>query len=76
MGQGLFLCIAAGPASALASLAGGAGEHDGRRGHRPGLRGADAHGGARLAELGRNIRHGAQVEVKIRWAVVGNRLIK
>jgi hypothetical protein len=47
MGRGPFMCIAAGPASALASLAGGAREHDGRRGHRPGrgLRGADVHAG-------------------------------
>jgi hypothetical protein len=53
MGRGPFVCIAAGPASALASLAGGGREHDGRRGHRPGrgLRGADVHGGARLADL-------------------------
>ena len=43
MGRGPLMCIAAGPASALASLAGGAREHDGRRAHRPGrgLRGAE-----------------------------------
>jgi hypothetical protein len=47
MRRGPFVCIAAGPASAPASPAGGGREHDGRRGHRPGrgLRGADVHAG-------------------------------
>ena len=77
MGRGPLVCRAAAPASALASLAGGV------RGNTMDVEGIDPAYAALMSRmaLGWQSWEGTsgtapQVEVKIRWAVVGNRLIK